>query len=98
LSPFLQGIPAAIKIYVSRTAITKIDLVCCTGITAKSIGCTDGIFSPDTDAIVLVIAKYELMPKVTFISMASGIMAIESIWTALGIEKSKGFASLPCVD
>ena len=79
LSPFLQGIPAAIKIYVSRTAITKIDLVCCTGITAKSTGCTDGIFSPDTDAIVLVIAKYELMPKVTFISMASGIMAIESI-------------------
>jgi len=34
-------------------------------------------FYPDTDVIVLVIAKYELMLKDTSISMASGIIGIE---------------------
>ena len=46
-------------------------------------------FSPDTDVLVLVIANYDLMLKNTSISMASGVMGIQPIWTAIGAERAK---------
>ena len=39
-------------------------------------------FSPYTDVLVLVIANYDLMLKNTSISMASGVITIQPIWTA----------------
>ena len=46
-------------------------------------------FSPDTDVLVLGIANYDLMLKNTSISMASGVIRIEPIWTATGAERVK---------
>jgi len=47
------------------------------------------LFSPDTDVLVLAIANYDLMLKNTSISMASGVIRIEPIWTATGAERVK---------
>ena len=46
-------------------------------------------FSPDTDVLVLAIANYVRMLKNTYISMASGVIRIEPIWTAIGAERAK---------
>ena len=46
-------------------------------------------FSPDTDVLVLAIANYDLMLKNTSISMASGVILIEPIWTAIAAERAK---------
>jgi len=46
-------------------------------------------FSPDTDVLVLAIANYDLMLKNTSISMASGVIRIEPIWTAIVAERAK---------
>ena len=49
-------------------------------------------FSPDADVLVLVVANYDLMLKNTSISMASSVIWIEKIWTAIG---AKGAKALP---
>ena len=46
-------------------------------------------FSPDTDVLVLALANYDLVLKNTSISMVSGVMEIEPIWTVLGAERAK---------
>ena len=46
-------------------------------------------YSSDTDVIVLVIANYDLMLKNTSISMASGVVRIDPIWSAIGAERAK---------
>jgi len=46
-------------------------------------------FSPDTDVLVLAIANCDLILKNTSISMASGVLRIEPIWTAIGAERAK---------
>ena len=46
-------------------------------------------FSPDTDVLVLVIANYGLMLKNTSISMASVVIAIQPLWTAIRVERAK---------
>jgi hypothetical protein len=46
-------------------------------------------FSPDTDVLVLIIANFDLLPRNTSISMASGVLQIQPIWTALGTDKAK---------
>ena len=48
------------------------------------------IFSPDTDVLVLAIANYHLLLSSTSISMASGVLQIQPIWTALGVDRVKG--------
>ena len=45
------------------------------------------IFSPDTD--VLAIANYYLLLSSISISMASGVLQIQPIWTALGVDRMK---------
>ncbi len=47
------------------------------------------IFSPDTDVLVLAIANYHLLLSSTSISMASGVLQIQPIWTALGVDRAK---------
>lgn len=47
------------------------------------------IFSPDTDVLVLAVANYDLLLNHTSISMASGVLQIRPIWTALGADKAK---------
>lgn len=46
-------------------------------------------FSPDTDVLVLVIANNDLLLKNPTITMVSGIVKIEPIWTAMGPDKAK---------
>jgi hypothetical protein len=46
-------------------------------------------FSPDTDVLVLVIANYDILLKNTSMSMVSGVIKVQSIWTALGPERAK---------
>ena len=46
-------------------------------------------FSPDTDVLVLTVANCDLMLKNTSISMAFGVIRIEPIWTAIGVERAK---------
>jgi len=46
-------------------------------------------FTPDTDVLVLAVAHYEKLCKKTSISMVSGMVDIEPIWTALGKEKAQ---------
>ena len=46
-------------------------------------------FSPDTDILVLVTANYDLLLRNTSISMASGVVQIESLWRALGAARAK---------
>ena len=48
-------------------------------------------FSPDTAVLVLVIANYDLMLKNTSISMASVVIRIQPIWTAVGAERAKAW-------
>ena len=45
-------------------------------------------FSPDTDVLVLAVAHFDKLCKNTAISMASGILEIGPIWSALGREKA----------
>ena len=47
------------------------------------------VFSPDTDVLVLVIANYDQLLRKTSISMASGVIQVQPIWTALGPERAK---------
>ena len=47
------------------------------------------IFSPDTDVLVLAIANYHLLLSSSSISMASGVLQIQPIWTALGVDRAK---------
>lgn len=46
-------------------------------------------FSTDTDVLVLVTENYDLMLKNTSISMSSGVVQIEPVWKALGVERAK---------
>ena len=46
-------------------------------------------FSPDTDVLVLLIANYDLLLRNTSISMVSGVINVQPIWTALGAERAK---------
>ena len=48
-------------------------------------------FSPNTDVLMLVIANYDLMLKNASISMASGVMRIDPVWRAIGLERTKAF-------
>ena len=50
-------------------------------------------FSPDTDVLVLAIANYENLPKNTSVSMMSGIVEVNPIWTALGADRAKALPS-----
>ena len=49
------------------------------------------LFTPDTDFLVLVIANYENLPSDTSVSMVSGTVEVEPIWTALGADHAKAF-------
>lgn len=51
-------------------------------------------FSPDTDVLTLIIANYDQLPKDTSISMVSGVLQIEPIWTTLGRDKAKALPAL----
>ena len=51
-------------------------------------------FSPDTDVLTLVIANYDQLAKDTSVSMVSGILHIEPIWTTLGRDKAKALPAL----
>jgi len=55
----------------------------------KLTGCTDGFLLPDTDVLVSAVANYDLMLKNTSIFMASGVIRIDPIWTAIGAERAK---------
>jgi len=52
-------------------------------------------FSSDTDVLVLVVENYDLVLKNTFISMASGVVRIDPIWSVIGAERAK--AKVTCV-
>jgi len=41
------------------------------------------IFSPDTDVLVLAVANYHLLPRNTYLSMASSVIKVEPICKAL---------------
>ena len=60
---------------------------------AKLKGCRNGIFSPDTDDLVLIISSYDLLPKNTSNAMVSGVQQIKPLCTALGPEKAKALAA-----
>ena len=46
-------------------------------------------FSSDTDVLILIVAGHDLLTKNTSSFMASGILQIKPLWTALGPEKPK---------
>ena len=46
-------------------------------------------FSPDTDVLALVIAKYDLLPRHTSISTASSVLKIQPFWDVQGPAKAK---------
>lgn len=47
-------------------------------------------FSPETNVLALVIANYDLLPRHTSISMASGVLKIQPFRDVLGPAKAKG--------
>ena len=58
-------------------------------------------FATDTDVLVLVIANYDLMLKNMSIFMASAVIRIEKLWTAIGTERAKAlpaFHAFTCAD
>ena len=92
-SPLLQGIPGATNLLFQDNNHEEADTrLIYQAVLASQLNPPDAqmvFFSPDTDVLVLVIANYDLMLQNTSISMASGVLQIQPIWTAIGAERAK---------
>ena len=52
-------------------------------------------FSHNTDVLVLVIAHYDLLLRNTSLTMATGVVEVQPIWTGLGSERAKALTAFP---